>query len=189
MLAEIFRNADPAAGGSNDLTAVQLLNQAQARIERLPRGRAALRLELFGVVANSLINLERYDEAQAVVDRMIAEATRAFGPNHIETTRARLQLTQIRRMQARTEGLAQQLASLVAQVRNDPAATPGDLVFALFNTAHVAIDESRYADARVAAEEAISIASASLPADASEVIEGAELLSVVYQYHGTRSRR
>jgi serine/threonine-protein kinase len=185
VLAEIFRNADPAAGGSNDLSAVDLLNQAQARIERLPLGRAALRLELFGVVANSLINLEQYDKAQAVVDRMIAEATRAFGPKHIETLRARLQLTQIRRMQARTDGLADELAALVAQVRNDPAATPSDLVFALFNSAHVAIDESRYAAARVAAEEALSIATASLPSGDPYVIEGAELLSVVYQYDGT----
>lgn len=185
VLEDVFRNADPSAGGSHDLTAVELLNQAQARIERLPAENAALRLELSDVVATSLINLEQYEKAQSVVERMIAEATRTFGPGRIRTTRARLQLAEIRRMQGRTEGVKEELATLIERLRKDPEALPEDLVFALYNSAHVAIDESRYDDALRAAKEGSAIANSALMGIDPRVIEGATLLSLIYQYNGT----
>ena len=160
FIASIFRDADPYEGSGKTLTAADLLKQAKARIDRTLKNRPELRVELLNLVGRSLLNLQDTDAAEGVIVQALEEANRSLGPHVPQTLRARVLMAEVDRFRGRTEKQGENLATLLPLLRRDPAASPEDLVEALANKAHLAIDEGRFGEAEAAAKEAFEVSAA-----------------------------
>ena len=86
----LLPGVDPLQGGSNDITATQLithaLDTAEQRLQDLPEVAGEVEASL----GRSLANLGNQQEAQAALDRAIVHLTQARGPHHASVLAARL---------------------------------------------------------------------------------------------------
>jgi serine/threonine-protein kinase len=181
FIASIFRETDPYAGGTQALSAVQLLEQAKDRIDLISQAEPGLRVELLTLVGTSLTSLDEIDGAEAVLAQAVAEAERAFGPRAPLTLHARVGMLPVHRYRGRTKEMGQELEALLPLLQGDPAASAEDLVDALEHEAHQAVDEGRYAQAEAAAKRAFDTAVAKLGEVAPRSVALSKLLALCYR--------
>jgi eukaryotic-like serine/threonine-protein kinase len=182
FIASIFREADPFVGEGKALSALDLLRQAESRIDRTFTSRPQLRIELLNIVASSLTNLQDYDSAERVLKRAIVTSRQELGANHPLTRRARIIGLEVDRFKGRTAQMSAELAELLPQLRADPDAAVEDLVTVLENQAHLAIDEGRSADAEAAITEAFNLARTRLGEEHPQTVATSVVLALAYEY-------
>jgi serine/threonine-protein kinase len=182
FITSIFSEADPYQGGGRALTAVDLLKQAHAKVDRTFETRPGLRVELLGLVASSLIGLEDYAAAEAVLRDAVEVASRALGPNDPRTLHLRVRRTDAYRYLGKTKEMGEELRALSAELRRDPSRSPDDLAAVVKNLAHLAIDEARYEEARALAQEARDLFLARYGERHQSTLGASMLLAVSYQY-------
>jgi serine/threonine-protein kinase len=181
FIASIFREADPFGTQGKALSAAELLHRARARIDGVDPGRPELRVELLDLLGQSLLGLGDTDGAEAVARQALGEASR-LAPEHLQALRARLLATDVARVRGRTPEMRQELDRLVPALRRRAAGAPEELIRALENRAHLAIDETRFEEAVAAAQEAFDLARARLGPRDPRTVDASNLLAESHQY-------
>ena len=85
LVLSIFEDADTAGGGSRQTSAVDLLEQARARLAAVPVSDPAVRAELLTSVGISLVGLGEYKQAEQVLEEATELAVTQLGAEHRET--------------------------------------------------------------------------------------------------------
>jgi eukaryotic-like serine/threonine-protein kinase len=182
FIASIFQEADPYRGPARSLSAVDLLMQAQARIDQNLAGRPELRIELLTLVGSSLVSLQQNVLADQLLGPLVDEARHTLGEAHPQTIRARVLLASVHRFLGRTDRMRGEVESLLPLLRASPAARPADLIAVLKDHAHLAIDEGRGRDAVRAAREACELATARLGESHPETVKASILLALAHHF-------
>ena len=160
LVLSIFEDADTAGGGSRKTSAVDLLEQARARLAAVPVSDPAVRAELLTSVGISLIGLGEYKQAEQVLEEATQLAVAQLGAEHRETIAAQLALGEalIEIGQAQRAGPHLDAAEQGMRRIGD---TVG-LVNALRWKANLRVEESRFDEAIAAATEAVQLAESRL---------------------------
>ncbi len=188
FVAAIFREASPYDGsGSKALSAVDLLKQADKKLDAALAGRDSERIELSNMIGESLVALGDVAAAEPVMARSVAQASAALGPAHYQTLRALLIESQVHRHRGRPQqalaNLDQVLPGLREQARRsgdkESAAT---LATALAHRTLTAIELGAYADAERFADEGSRLSAARLGDRDPVTTASAVLLALSYRY-------
>jgi serine/threonine-protein kinase len=181
FITSIFQNADPNRGAGDALSAVELLRQAQARLDATPIDDPQLRLELLNTLGESMLGL---DDAGAAVP-VLRSALDLAASRRIQTSQA----LRARRLHAKGSALlgrdADALAELDASLRElrpDPRRNPGELVATLLEKARVQNQSGRPEEAERTAREALATCRAVLGATRPEAVSALIELSVAADY-------
>ena len=183
FVAEIFREANPYEGsGKQALTAVDLLKQADKKLETTLAGQTGARVELSNMIGQSLLALGDVPAAEPVVTRAVAEASRSLGPTHAQTLRALMLQSQVHRLRGRPQQARADLDSALPAMRARAGSAAGatDLATALMDRALTAVDLGAYADAEQFARESAELAAARLGERDPQRIASAVTLALVY---------
>lgn len=157
FITSIFEGASPYAAAGQPLTAVDLLMQARARIDRIDDATPALRTELLTIIGASLTDLQAMDEAEAVLRQAADDAGRTLGPDHALTLRARAALSIAQRFIGDRDAAATALDDLLPRLRRQPALADS-LVEALESHASAAMFATNWDAAIASSQEMIAVA-------------------------------
>ncbi len=182
FVVSIFEDADPYTGDGVALTAADLLVNADQRIRESFNKGSELRIELLGIVGSSLNQLQQYDSAAGVLDQAVSEAQRTLGEKHPQTLRARVARSTTYRYLGKTKEMQEELALVLPELERNPLGYQVELIDAIENQAHLAIDEGRYDDAEAAAKRAFDMATSALGERHHTTAELSRLLAVSYRY-------
>lgn len=160
FIASIFHDADPNVSGGKPPSAHDLLQQARKRLDRSGIGDPEVQAELRNILGTSLIALDDYDAAEAVLSPTLAVVENGLHEDHPHTLRARVLLAKVHRFQGFTERGLEELEDLLPTLRKYSSTLPEDLVIALMTRTSLVNDEGRSDDAISAAQEAVDTASA-----------------------------
>jgi tetratricopeptide (TPR) repeat protein len=158
-----------------------LLRNARQRIDAAFLDQPPLRVELLSIVGSSANAIQDFDTAQAVLDGAMKEASAAFGPEDPRTLHARVLRLSVLRYRGQTDAMRAELEDLLPMLRRHPAGE--DLILAIENHAHLAIDEGRYVDAESYAQEAVELATQELGERAAYTTALSSLLVATYRYN------
>jgi eukaryotic-like serine/threonine-protein kinase len=181
----LFTDADPFATRSGGPSAQALLEQARQRLDEAAIADPALRVELLEVLGRSLIGLGSLDPAESALQQGLGLARQQLGEKHLLTLRTRVALTSIDRFRGRQAQMQAELSELLPKLRALGAAAKPELFAAVTNQAHAAIDGGRYAEARIAAVEALALGEAVFGERHPETANAALLLAGAENYAGT----
>ena len=157
FITSIFREADPYVA-TEQLSAVDLLEQAHRRIDERFEDRPELRVELLNMVGRSLIRLQDTERAEPVVTQAIDQARAHLGESHPQTIEARLMMPTIHRYRGRVDEMSREIEELLPILSADPAADPEDVLHVLQDRTHAAIASGRYDEAPLFARDAYDYA-------------------------------
>jgi eukaryotic-like serine/threonine-protein kinase len=186
FVAAIFREASPYQGsGSQALTAVDLLKQADKKLDAALAGQPAARVELSNMIGESLLALGDVAAAEPVIERAIAEAERALGAIHEQTLRGLMLRSQVHRFRGRPQQARADLDRVLPAFRegvNRGGSDATDLANALAHRTLTAIDLGAYAEAEAFAREGAELAAARLGERDPQRVASAVLLALAYRY-------
>jgi len=183
FIAGIFREASPYSGaGSTTLSAIDLLKQAEKKLDTEIRGQPRVRIELLTLIGESLMALGDLDAAEPVLDRAAKEAREALGEFDAMAVGIALLRAQMHRFRGRAKEARAELDRILPALRSDPATKPLDLTVALSHRTLIAIDEGAYADAEQFALEGSNLANAKLGINHEQTITSSILLALTYRY-------
>ena len=181
FVAAIFREASPYEGsGSKELSAVDLLKQADKKLAAALAGQAGARIELSNMIGESLLALGDVPAAEPVIARAVAEGAQALVPTHAERLRSLLLQSQVQRFRGRPQQARADLDSVLPALRAGGA--PIDLATALAHRTLTAIDLGAYAEAEQFAREGVEVATARLGERDPQSVASAVLLALAYRY-------
>ncbi len=182
FILSVFKDANPYIGGEKAFTAVDLLRNAEERIVAGFEEGTETRIELFTIVGSSLNELQDYEAASRVLERAVSEAIREPRPDppaHAPCEDgARQQLPFLRQDRGDEEGARLDTSGARASQSSDMA----DRIDAIENSAHLAVDEGRYADAERAADRAFGLAMAAYGEKSAITAAMARLQAMTYDY-------
>ena len=183
FIAGIFREASPYSGaGSTTLSAIDLLKQAEKKLDTEIGGQPKVRIELLTLIGESLMALGDLDAAEPVLDRAAKEAREALDEFDAMAVGIGLLRAQMHRFRGRAKEARAELDRILPALRSDPAIKPLDLTVALSHRTLIAIDEGAYADAERFALEGANLANAKLGIDHEQTITSSILLALTYRY-------
>jgi serine/threonine-protein kinase len=160
FVLSIFQGADTSAGGSRKTSAVDLLEQARARLAAAPVNDPAIRAELLTSVGISLTGLGEYQQAAEVIEEATQLSVAQLGAGHADTIAAQLALGE-----ALIEIGEFQRAGSHLDAAEQGMRRLGDtvgLVNALRWKANLRVEEGRFDEAIAFASEAVHIAESRL---------------------------
>jgi eukaryotic-like serine/threonine-protein kinase len=178
----LFADANPFATASSQPTVEGLLQSALARLKAQPTGDGALRVELLEIIGSALTGLGRYEQAALVLRQAIDEGSRSLGAGHRLSLRARVTLTEVYRHSGRTAEMKAELDDVLPRLRAAGASMPEELVAAMKNRAHLAIEQGRMQDAQATAHEALALADRWLGPDHPETADAALVVAAADQF-------
>ncbi len=187
FVAAIFREASPYDGsGTQALSAVDLLKQADKRLDASLAGQAEARIELSNMIGESLLALGDVDAAEPVITRSVAEAGRSLRAEHAQTLRGLLLQSQVHRLRGRAQEARADLDLALPTLREHAAKADSEsttaLATALAHRTLTAIDIGAYAEAEQFAREGAALASARLGERDPLAVTSAVLLALSYRY-------
>lgn len=180
----LLTDTDPFNTTSGEATVQSLLTAAQARLPPAEPHNAALRVELLHVIGSSLIGLSKFDSAQTALQQAIDEGRSQLGPNHPLTLSARVTMTSVRRFRGQQAQMQAELDALLPVLRAQPGPGSAELLAAVGNNAHLAIDQGRYSDARTSAREALAMAERRHGREHAVTAEAALVVTLTDHYAG-----
>ena len=183
FVAAIFREASPYEGsGTKELTAIDLLKQADKRLDAALAGQPAARVELSNMIGESLLALGDVAAAEPVIARAVAEAGQALGPVHTQTLRGLMLQSQVHRHRGRPQQARADLDRVLPALRERAGIDPAEFATALAHRTLTAIDLGAYAEAEQFAREGAELASARLGERDPQRVASAVLLALAYRY-------
>ncbi len=201
FVAAIFREANPYDGsGKQQLSAVDLLKQADKRLATALAGHSGARVELSNMIGESLLALGDVAAAEPVIVRAVAEATPALGPSHLQTLRALLLQSQVHRLRGRPQQAAADLDRVLPALREQVGTAAGDapgtagtrsaagaagvteLATALAHRTLTALDLGAYAEAEEFALQGQRLSTTRLAERDPLRVTSAVLLALAYRY-------
>jgi eukaryotic-like serine/threonine-protein kinase len=186
FIVGIFQEANPYEGsGKKDLSAVDLLKQADKRLAAALTGRSAARVELGNTIGASLLGLGEVADAEPIIARAVTEAEQTLAPGHHQTVRALMLRSQVHRMRGRPQQASADADRILPIVReridaNDDG--PFDLVILLAHRAQLAMDLGAHAEGQKFAQECVAVAEARLGERDPERVACAMLLALAYRH-------
>jgi eukaryotic-like serine/threonine-protein kinase len=186
FVAAIFREASPHKGiGTKDLTAVDLLKQADQRLETALAGQTSARIELANVIGESLLALGDTAAAELVIARTVENAAQALSPTSEHAVRAMLLQSQVHRLRGRPQQARDDLDRLLPILRErvDRGETAAiDLVTALAHRTLTALNMGAYAEGERFAREGSVLAESRLEERDPQRVGSALLLSQALRF-------
>ncbi|MEP7297973.1 MAG: serine/threonine-protein kinase [Burkholderiales bacterium] len=190
FVAAIFREASPYDGsGSKELTAIDLLKQADKKLEAALAGQTGARIELSNMIGESLLALGDVAAAETVIARTVAEAERALPPTHEQTVRALMLRSQVHRLRGLPQQARADLDRVLPALRQRAGTGDGggssaaaDLTTALAHRTLTAIELGTYLEAEQFAVEGVALAEARLGERDPQRVASAVLLALAYRY-------
>ena len=181
FVAAIFREASPYEGsGTQALTAVDLLKQADRKLDAALAGQPAARVELSNMIGESLLALGDVAAAEPVMTRSVAEARQALGPTHAQTLRGWMLNAQVHRLRGRPQQARDDLDRVLPALRGGGDGSASALATALMDRALTAVDLGAYAEAERFARESVELAAARLGERDPQRVGSAVTLALVY---------
>lgn len=159
FIASVFTSADPFEGGSQKLSAIDLLKQARARVDRDFAERPEIRVELLNTIGWSLSNLSDHETADEVATTAWNTAQQSLSPESPLLRESRMLRLELHRFRGRTAQLREEVNQLLAEARDKPGFSATDLVRLRVYAAHAAIDSGDGSAAAAAGNEAAALAS------------------------------
>ena len=182
FVAAIFREASPYDGsGKQALTAVDLLKQADKKLEAALAGQPGARIELSNMIGESLLALGDLAAAEPVIARAVAEAGPALGAAHEQTLRGLMLQSQMHRLRGRPQQARADVDRVIVALRGGKGGGPVDLATALAHRTLIAIDLGAYAESEQFAREGVEV-SARLAERDPQRVASAVLLAMAYRY-------
>ena len=160
LVLSIFEDADTAGGGSRQTSAVDLLEQARARLAAVPVSDPAVRAELLTSVGISLVGLGEYKQAEQVLEEATQLAVTQLGAEHRETITAQLAFGEALTEMGQARRAGPHLDAAEQGMRR--IGDTNGLVNALRWQANLRVAESRFDEAIAAATEAVQLAESRL---------------------------
>jgi tetratricopeptide (TPR) repeat protein len=154
LLARLLRSTRAGSGDVQQVTAVDLLQQAGRQLDGGGMADAQTRAQLRRVVAEGLAAFGDLAQAESLADRALADAVQRLGTDHPQTLRLRLTRVFVKRYQADTEAVGRALAELLPLLRAQAGRDPEALVLGLQLAAVQALDQASPAEALQAVDEA-----------------------------------
>lgn len=183
FVAAIFREASPYDGsGTKELTAVDLLKQADKRLDAALAGQTDARIELSNMIGESLLALGDVAAAEPVIARAVAEAGQALGASHAQTLRGLLLQSQVHRLRGRPQQARDDLDRVLPALRERAGSGATELATALAHRTLTAIDLGAYVEAEQFAREGADLAAARLGERDPLAVASAVLLALSYRY-------
>jgi eukaryotic-like serine/threonine-protein kinase len=184
FVAAIFREASPYDGsGKQQLTAVDLLKQADKKLVSTLAGQPAVRIELSNMIGESLIALGDIEAAEPVVARAVAEAASALAPAELQALRGLMLQSQIHRLRGRPQQARDDLDRVLPALRMQSTQRPAEFATALAHRTLTAIDLGAYPDAEKFALEGVQFTSAHFAERDALRVTAAVLLPLAYRYN------
>ena len=181
FVAAIFREASPYDGsGKQALTAVDLLKQADKKLDAALAGQPGARVELSNTIGESLMALGDVAAAEPVVARAVVEAGQTLSPTHPQTLRAWMIQSQVHRLRGRPQQARDDLDRVLPALRAGGGGGPATLATALMDRALTAVDLGAYAEAEQFARESVELATARLGERDPQRAGSAATLALVY---------
>ncbi|MEO8122750.1 MAG: serine/threonine-protein kinase [Burkholderiales bacterium] len=182
FMADVLREADPYNAGVSKPTVEQLIHQARAKLGNRFADQPALRVQLLTLLANTLIGLSSFDEAETLLQQALVEGRDALGEDDALVLRARLGMSEVYRHRTQIAQLDAELKTLVPALQSSPDIGAPELIQAYQNVAHLAIEQQRPADAVASAQRALDLARAKLPPGDERAVAPALLRAVALNY-------
>jgi eukaryotic-like serine/threonine-protein kinase len=179
FIAAVFQEADPYRGAGKVVTAVELLRQAELRLNERSDADPAMKLELLAVIGESLFGLQENAEAARVSEQALQMPASKAEENTLLSARLHLTLSRAYELLGRSDdALGEAERSLARLTAAGHTATP---IFARakLQQSALGIVLADYVLAERAAHEAISVASKALGNKSLEVAKGLNQLSHV----------
>ena len=185
FIVAILRDASPYQGRDvAHLTAVDLVHQADERLQAAAIAAPAVRAELGALIGESLFTLGDVDGAEPVLRRTAADARRELGDDHFLSLRARLLAAQVQRFRGRPELQQQELLAVLGPIRARAVADPDSLVETLAHLALNAIDRGAYDEAEQFALEGYGLARRALGERHVGTAAASVVLGMAHRYRG-----
>ncbi len=182
FVASIFREASPYDGsGTQALTAVELLKQADKKLDAALAGQSGARVELSNMIGESLMALGDLAAAEPVIARAVTEAGPALGASHEQTLRGLMLQSQMHRLRGRPQQARADVERVLVALRAGQGGGAAELATALAHRTLIAIDMGAYAEAEKFAREGVDV-SARLGARDPQRVVSAVLLPLAYRY-------
>ena len=185
FVAAIFREASPYEGsGTKELTAVELLKQADKKLEGVLAGQIGARIELTNMIGESLLALGDVAAAEPVISRAVAEAEQSLPPAHYQTARALMLRSQVHRLRGRPQQARDDVERVLPTFRQRVGTGKGtaDLATALGHRTLTSIDLGAYTEAEQFGREGAALAESQLGERDPQRVASAVLLSLAYRY-------
>ncbi|MBC8025904.1 MAG: protein kinase [Steroidobacteraceae bacterium] len=184
IIAGIFSDANPYQRGSGKaLTGVELLRLATNKLDQLGDVAPEVRHELANVLAASLLSLEDAKNAQAVLQKMLAEPAASMNPTHPQVLLTHRLQAQSHRMLSQPVLAREEMDRILPALRQREAEEPGELVAGLLERMKIAARERQQEEAAAFGSEALEIIRTRLD-DRSPHKQ--ELLTLFYSVHRFR---
>ncbi len=184
FVAAIFREASPYDGsGKQQLTAVDLLKQADKKLVARLAGQPEARIELGNMIGESLVALGDVAAAEPVIARAVSEAASALAPSELQTLRGLLLQSQIHRLRGRPQQARDDLDRVLPALRAQSTRRPTEFATALAHRTLTAIELGAYADAETFALEAVQFTSTHFAERDPLRVTAAVLLPLAYRYN------
>jgi len=184
FIAAVFREADPTQGKGESLSAVELLVQAERRLNERTDASPELRVQLLAIVGESLFGLQEHGESARVLEEALRLQRASASADPMLNARLHLSLSQAFEYLGKDDAaLAELTKSFAALQAAGPTPTPL-FVRAKLHQAALGLgrESSDYAITEREANEAIAVATAVHGPRSSEVATGLQLLSKVYLF-------
>jgi len=147
FLASTLASADPWSGSGRDVTVVQALDAAREQIATAFAGQPEIEASMRTVLGQTYLGLGKLEPATEQIERALA--IRRGLPDAAPREMGLLLVTEAgMRRDAAEHGAALASAAAAARLfRDDPAASPGDLLLAYHHEARNLLDTQRFAEA------------------------------------------
>ena len=180
FIAAVFREADPTQGKGQVLSAIELLLQAERRLQERSDASPALQVEMLAIIGESLFGLQENKESARVIEKALQLQQQAAYADPLLNARLHLGLSQAYEYLGRNdEALAELQRSIAALTGARLTASPLYVRAKLHESAlGLAFDD--FAIAERAANEAMRAATAILGPRSPEEATGLQFLSKAY---------
>ncbi len=186
FIASVFREADPTQGKGKVLSAVELLRQAERRLQDRGYADPGMQAELLAIIGESLFGLQENADAARVIEQALRLQASAAVPNDRLNARLHLLLSQAHEYLGRNDlALGELQRAFGVLTASGQTATPL-FVQAKLHQAAMGLAVADFDVAERAAREAVSAASAIVGPRSSEAATGLQLLSQTYTFAGQR---
>jgi serine/threonine-protein kinase len=155
FVLSIFRDAGPQNQTGRVPSSLELLKLAKNRIDQIDPKWVEVRVEMLGLLGDSMLMLDDAKTAESVLKQAISEAHGGLGDKHKMVLWAKSMLAQSYRRQSRPLEMRAVLEDIVPVLRRRQSELPNQYLAALVNLANLSSAEYRLEERQQVVDEAL----------------------------------
>jgi serine/threonine-protein kinase len=183
FIASMLQDSNLDAQGAEQASVLDLLKRATERLTTLPRG--AVKAELLVLLGEGLLSRGDTDTLEAVARQAVAEGA-ALGADHDLLYRARVLMAYVHMYRGRPDEMRAELDAIAPRFERQPGDFARELALVWRLRADAAIDAGDYAEAQLAAREAVVRAEAGMGPRSAETLHALGVLVDASRATGNR---